>query len=77
MTNRQLCFDAWVVRQLTNDNFGNEHWDIADSVNYGEAFLLPSGQVKKTKFFKFVKWCYISYPQLRSQIILSQCSVSK
>ena len=49
MTNPQLCFDALALRQLTNDNFGNENWHGIDSVNYIKTGLLLFGLVKKTK----------------------------
>jgi hypothetical protein len=34
MTNPEFCFDVWIIRQLANDDFGQEHWDHDDSVNY-------------------------------------------
>ena len=34
MADPNLCFDAWTVRQLASDDFGQEHWDNDDSVNY-------------------------------------------
>ncbi|CAF1314177.1 unnamed protein product [Rotaria sp. Silwood1] len=34
MTNPELCFDAWTVRQLASDDFGQDHWDNDDSVDY-------------------------------------------
>ncbi|CAF3014512.1 unnamed protein product [Rotaria sp. Silwood2] len=34
MTNQNLCFDAWTVRQLASDDFGQDHWDNDDSVDY-------------------------------------------
>ena len=40
MTNPDLCFDAWAVRQLANDSFGKQHWDQADSINYLKAAAL-------------------------------------
>lgn len=40
MTNPEFCFDAWAVRKLANDNFSQEHWDSADSVNYLKAAML-------------------------------------
>lgn len=34
MTNPDLCFDLWTVRQITNDDFGQDGWDQDDSVDY-------------------------------------------
>ncbi|CAF0884041.1 unnamed protein product [Rotaria sordida] len=34
MTNPDLCFDAWTVRQLASDDFGQDYWDNDDSVDY-------------------------------------------
>ena len=34
MTNTNLCFDAWTVRQIENDDFEQEHWDNDDSDDY-------------------------------------------
>lgn len=34
MTNPGLCFDVWTVRQLATDDFGREHWDSDDNVDY-------------------------------------------
>ena len=34
MANPELCFDAWTVRQFSNDDFGQDHWDNDDSVDY-------------------------------------------
>jgi len=34
MTNPNLCFDAWTIRQLASDDFGQDDWDNDDSVNY-------------------------------------------
>ncbi len=43
MTNPNLCFDAWTIRQLASDDFGKEHWDNDDSVNYHHADEDPDG----------------------------------
>jgi hypothetical protein len=37
MANPNFCFDAWTIRQLSSNNFGQEHWDNDDSVNYHRA----------------------------------------
>ena len=35
MTDPNLCFDVWTVRQLESDDMGGqENWDNDDSVNY-------------------------------------------
>jgi C1A family cysteine protease len=34
VTNSDYCFDVWTVRQLTTDDFGQEHWDTVDSVDF-------------------------------------------
>lgn len=34
MTDPNLCFDVWTVRHLENDDFGQDHWDNDDSVDY-------------------------------------------
>ncbi|CAF5218087.1 unnamed protein product, partial [Rotaria magnacalcarata] len=31
---QSLCFDAWTVRQLTSDDFGQDDWDRNDAVDY-------------------------------------------
>lgn len=40
MTNPDLCFDAWAVRKLSNDNFSREHWDNTDAINYLKAAVI-------------------------------------
>ncbi|UJR16844.1 hypothetical protein I4U23_003743 [Adineta vaga] len=40
MTNPDLCFDAWAVRKLSSDDFGREHWDNVDAVNYLKAAVI-------------------------------------
>jgi len=34
MTNSDLCFDAWTIRKLANDDFGQENWQFNDSIDY-------------------------------------------
>ena len=34
MVNADLCFDAWTIRMLSNDDFGQEHWDNNDEIDY-------------------------------------------
>ncbi|CAF1374677.1 unnamed protein product [Rotaria sordida] len=34
MTNPEFCFDAWTIRKLMNDDFGQENWCFDDSYNY-------------------------------------------
>ena len=34
MTNPQLCFDPWVVRQLEMDDIGHDNWDAGDATDY-------------------------------------------
>jgi hypothetical protein len=34
MTDSDLCFDAWTVRKLANDDFGQEHWHFHDATNF-------------------------------------------
>lgn len=40
MTNPQLCFDLWTIRQIANDDFGQDDWDQDDSVD-----LHPNDQI--------------------------------
>ena len=37
MTNQKFCFDVWTIRQLASDDFGQDHWDNDDSVDYHQA----------------------------------------
>ncbi|CAF3598248.1 unnamed protein product, partial [Rotaria sp. Silwood2] len=34
LTNPNLCFDVWTIRQISTDNFGREHWDVYDMTDY-------------------------------------------
>jgi len=34
MTNTRLCFDAWAIRKVAVDDFGKNHWDTDDSIDY-------------------------------------------
>ena len=34
LTNPNLCFDVWTIRQIATDDFGREHWDNSDRINY-------------------------------------------
>ncbi|CAF2695871.1 unnamed protein product [Rotaria sp. Silwood2] len=34
MTNSDFCFDAWTIRKLTNNNFGQDHWSFNDDDDY-------------------------------------------
>ena len=34
MTNSDLCFDAWTIRKLANDDFGQENWQFNDAIDY-------------------------------------------
>ena len=34
MTNPKFCFDLWTIRQIANDDFGQDDWDQDDSVDY-------------------------------------------
>ncbi|CAF1651549.1 unnamed protein product [Adineta ricciae] len=34
MTDADLCFDAWTIRKVPNDDFGQSHWDYNDEVDY-------------------------------------------
>ncbi|CAF3513982.1 unnamed protein product [Rotaria sp. Silwood1] len=34
LTNSALCFDAWTVRQVENDDIGQDNWDNDDSIDY-------------------------------------------
>lgn len=34
LTNPSFCFDVWTIRKLATDDFGREHWDSDDNVNY-------------------------------------------
>ncbi|CAF0856504.1 unnamed protein product [Adineta steineri] len=43
MTDPNLCFDMWTVRQLASDDFGQDHWDNYDSVDYHYEEQDPDG----------------------------------
>ena len=34
VTNTNLCFDAWTVRKVATNDFGQDHWDNDDSIDY-------------------------------------------
>ncbi|CAF1222566.1 unnamed protein product [Adineta ricciae] len=34
ITDSNLCFDVWTVRKVATDDFGQDHWDTDDSVDY-------------------------------------------
>ncbi|CAF1483212.1 unnamed protein product [Adineta steineri] len=34
IVNPKLCFDVWVIRQFDNDDMGNEHWHVTDTMHY-------------------------------------------
>ena len=34
MTDPRLCFDVWIVKNISTNDFGQVHWDMNDSVNY-------------------------------------------
>lgn len=34
LTDANLCFDVWTVRQIATDDFGRDHWDNSDRINY-------------------------------------------
>ena len=36
MTNTDLCFDVWTIRKVATDDFGQDHWDNDDSVDYNQ-----------------------------------------
>jgi hypothetical protein len=33
MTDEELCFDPWTVRELETDDMGHEHWDEDDCID--------------------------------------------
>ena len=37
MTNPDLCFDAWTVRELASDDMGHEGWDNDDEIDFPAA----------------------------------------
>ncbi|CAF5067053.1 unnamed protein product [Rotaria magnacalcarata] len=37
VTNIDYCFDVWTVRQLATDDYGQDHWDNTDSVDYQQS----------------------------------------
>jgi hypothetical protein len=49
MINPNLCFDAWAVRQLTSDDFGQDHWDNDDSVDYHQVDEDPDGNEENNR----------------------------
>lgn len=34
ITNPDYCFDAWTIRRVATNDFGHDHWDQDDSVDY-------------------------------------------
>ncbi|CAF4063790.1 unnamed protein product, partial [Rotaria sordida] len=34
LTNPDLCFDAWTIRQVEKDDLGHDYWDHDDSIDY-------------------------------------------
>ena len=34
LTDANLCFDVWTIRQIATDDFGRDHWDNRDRINY-------------------------------------------
>ena len=34
LTNSDLCFDVWTIRKVATDDFGQDHWDNDDAVDY-------------------------------------------
>ncbi|CAF1205494.1 unnamed protein product [Didymodactylos carnosus] len=37
LTNSELCFDSWTIRKISNNDFGSDHWDNEDSIDYSQA----------------------------------------
>lgn len=37
MTNQELCFDVWTIRNVETDDLGQENWDNEDEVDYYHA----------------------------------------
>ena len=42
MTNSEYCFDAWAVRQIATNDFGSDHWDSNDEINYMDNTVDPT-----------------------------------
>ncbi|CAF3348813.1 unnamed protein product [Rotaria sp. Silwood1] len=38
ITNTEYCFDVWTVRKVAIDDFGQDHWDQDDSIDYQQNF---------------------------------------
>ncbi|UJR12703.1 hypothetical protein I4U23_016877 [Adineta vaga] len=34
LTDSNLCFDSWTIRKVSNNDFGQDHWDYNDDTNY-------------------------------------------
>ena len=34
LANSEFCFDAWTLRKVATEDFGQEHWDNNDSTDY-------------------------------------------
>ncbi|UJR12753.1 hypothetical protein I4U23_016927 [Adineta vaga] len=34
MTDPDLCFDAWTIRKVSDNDFSQEHWDYNDDIDY-------------------------------------------
>ena len=41
MTNAEYCFDAWAIRQIAANDFGRDHWDNDDQINYMDNTVNP------------------------------------
>ena len=41
MTNAEFCFDAWAIRQIAANDFGRDHWDNYDQINYMDNMVNP------------------------------------
>ncbi|CAF0784632.1 unnamed protein product [Adineta ricciae] len=37
MTNTEYCYDAWTIRTLSTDDFGQDEWNNDDSVDYRQS----------------------------------------
>ncbi|CAF0750320.1 unnamed protein product [Adineta ricciae] len=49
LANPNFCFDMWTVRQLASDDFGQEHWDNDDSINYHYVEEDPDGNEEPSR----------------------------
>ncbi|CAF2373576.1 unnamed protein product [Rotaria sp. Silwood2] len=38
MTNNDYCFDVWTIRKVATNDFGQDHWDTDDFIDYQQNY---------------------------------------